>query len=151
MGELVSLAQVRAARQPAADVQSVGPVLLTWSTGYRWLKMKAAMRDAADYYRLLCVDIYGKDSPEYAEAKETADQAMYSEWMATGRLMAMGAETVAQLRWKEERRKFLGGSPEWEAAIASDRAALADKLALAARRGASKRRTHAARRQQALA
>ncbi len=94
------------------------PTERPWHVGMGWVRYYQAMHDAADAARFLKLAWY-----------QPGDGArpFLHYWVEIGRQMATPATNRQQLRWKEEHADFIGGHPNWTAAIERDRAALSSR------------------------
>lgn len=94
------------------------PTEREWHVGMGWVRYYRAIYDVADQARFLRLS--------WSQPGDAA-RPMLHLWIEYGRQMATPATNRAQLRWKEEHAQFIGGHPNWTAAIERDRAALSRK------------------------
>lgn len=94
-----------------------------WSCGMRYVNAAAADRQL-HWLRHLIAQDEGRDAASEEMAARHAERRHYD---ACDRQMRIPAPSIGALRWKEDTRQYDGGRPEWEDAIAADKARLEAK------------------------
>jgi len=150
MGEVVSLADRRAALRPVAPapVDELAEIVVwlkpasSWWKGKLQIELANSFRHVADVRRILAADEHGKDSEEYASQKDLADKAFDAWRVVCLRQVFIPAPNVAALRWKQDwvRRNNGAGCSEIALAIAQDERALAGRLAAVAKQQAGRKK-----------
>lgn len=97
--------------------QTAAPDGRKWSVGSWWVDLYFHRFEEIEARRLLGLDF---DRLERAAA-------MLRYWLEIGKQMATPAKSKSHLRWKKDHCQFIGGHPNWDAAIAADAAALTRK------------------------